>query len=307
MLLGDEIAKVTTAMGIKPCEACKKRADVLNRWSRRGFLKSGLAGILAAARFRRASQLVGAATTEDALLLTRLINTKEADFWLVEGIYGSKKDLAGSKGLPSYKERGGINNNPLIYVLNFDSDELMPGWTWDFVSTRAGYTFVLSQKLDPTNPNAERYVFASDQSAVIYRSMVTAEQPSAKNLDGASAFPGAVPFNHFKEGKLSSIRQTVGRLTLRLVSYTPPQGSCGCTSCAHDQACCEACDTDRCFNVCDDCNLTPQCSSAPCCWNCGSVCYPWCCNPGQPPDCCNDCICCARAACTQCTGMNCIQ
>lgn len=29
--LGDTIAKVTTALGIKPCQPCKKRQDVLNK------------------------------------------------------------------------------------------------------------------------------------------------------------------------------------------------------------------------------------------------------------------------------------
>ncbi len=30
--LGDVVKKVTTAVGIKPCSACQKRAELLNGW-----------------------------------------------------------------------------------------------------------------------------------------------------------------------------------------------------------------------------------------------------------------------------------
>jgi hypothetical protein len=39
--LGDVIKDATKAVGIKPCEGCQKRAEALNRLSRRGILKSG--------------------------------------------------------------------------------------------------------------------------------------------------------------------------------------------------------------------------------------------------------------------------
>ena len=32
MLLGDAIAKLTSAIGIKPCTPCKARQDALNKW-----------------------------------------------------------------------------------------------------------------------------------------------------------------------------------------------------------------------------------------------------------------------------------
>lgn len=34
-LLGDAIADITTALGIRPCDACKKRQETLNNLHRR--------------------------------------------------------------------------------------------------------------------------------------------------------------------------------------------------------------------------------------------------------------------------------
>lgn len=76
---------------------------------------------------------------------------------------------------------------PWLQRLNLESDEILPGLILDFASTSNGYIFTVSEK-----SAAERNVVITDEKAIIYRATFAGELPKARNLAGASAFPGAV-------------------------------------------------------------------------------------------------------------------
>jgi hypothetical protein len=125
------------------------------------------------------------ALLEDAMGLTRTINTLQAVFFAKHGNYATKSEILGSEGLRGLMQRK-ASRLPWPQRLNLESDEILPGLILDFASTANGYIFTVSKKLA-----GARYVVISDEKAIIYLATFAGELPKAHDLAGASAFPGA--------------------------------------------------------------------------------------------------------------------
>lgn len=125
------------------------------------------------------------ALLEDAMGLTRTINTLQAGFFAKHGNYATKSEILGSEGLRGLMQRK-ASRLPWLQRLNLESDEILPGLILDFASTANGYIFIVSEKLA-----GARNVVISDEKAIIYRATAAGELPRAHDLAGASAFPGA--------------------------------------------------------------------------------------------------------------------
>ncbi len=93
--LGDKIEKVASAVGIKPCEGCKKRKGILNDWSRRGFV-GVVGGLFAAAGLSARKlgwQLAGNVDVTNTLNLSRLINMVQRMNFEATGSYFTTEGL----------------------------------------------------------------------------------------------------------------------------------------------------------------------------------------------------------------------
>jgi hypothetical protein len=82
MELGDRIKKTTEALGVKPCEGCKTRAEKLNELSRRGFMRTAVSAAIMAknATLRSMWQVAGATVpigVPEVLGFMRQVNTIE--------------------------------------------------------------------------------------------------------------------------------------------------------------------------------------------------------------------------------------
>lgn len=209
-MLGDGIKKITNAVGIKPCSGCEKRAEALNKWSRRAFI-AGISAAVAAARLSASNMLLSVAdgdnpTPQDALDLMRVFNTIQAEFQ--SGFVGKSKDyvdraeMLGPDGLLRHiahaQRATATRKAALMKKVHPETDEIMAGWELDFFRTVSGYIIVLYEKFDAPNPKAKRNVYTTDQRAIIYRGVVVGfKQPSAASLSKADDFPEVVPWNNF--------------------------------------------------------------------------------------------------------------
>jgi hypothetical protein len=133
------------------------------------------------------------ALLEDAMGLSRTINTLQAEFFAKHGNYATKSEILGSEGLRGLMQRK-ATRHPWLQRLNLESDEILPGLILDFASTSNGYIFTVSEK----SAGAGNVVI-TDEKAIIYRATFAGELPNAHDLAGASAFPGAVSHNEFPD------------------------------------------------------------------------------------------------------------
>jgi len=165
-----------------------KREAFLNRLSRRGFMGSAVVVFIAL----KGTILLAAdedATAHQALSLVRTLVT---DAHLLQGDLGrwpTKLEIL--KMLQDDAQKLGSKAPPWTAMLDFESEELLRGWKFDYQSRTDGFVFTVSRK----NAAAPREVFITDEIGVIYHATVSGPIPKAKELKTAKEFPGAVPFN----------------------------------------------------------------------------------------------------------------
>jgi hypothetical protein len=133
--------------------------------------------------------------------------------------------------------------------------EVISGWTLDFFlkPDNAGYIHVLAETLDPTQEDAIRAIFVSDEWAVIYRGTIAGkEQPAANSLSHARDFPGVLSHDHYARNNQPSFIEKGARL-LKVAAfslaaplmncpanncYPPPSSSCyNCCKCQKPVGC----------------------------------------------------------------------
>ena len=272
--LGDVLKRCTQAVGIKPCKGCEERAEKLNVWSRRKFM--GVAGAVSSGLLFTTTKVWGMADRTqqfiiDGLSLLRWLNTIQVEWFERDGRYATKTELLGASGLLKEirKYKRGTQNGDYLAKLNLESDELFPGWHFDFASTADGYVIVLLEMASKSN----RVVFTTDQTASIFRGVTSGEgAPSAHDLanSGAKDFPGVVPHDQFRESGFLG-----GMIFGPLASFARKmlQDTGQCASCCYWSA-------GICGSGCNNppCSCMFNCGGYPCAWcwfgqhNCGTCC-----------------------------------
>lgn len=180
----------------------------INGMSRRDFVKgmsfaAGYAMVSVKSTFARAT---AKPDENPPLFLLRAINTIELDYYYShdnhwgdkEAVYGTTDSgLTGIKQCQQEMHDKGMHNSRGLseatmnwaISLNLDrhTDEIMPGWKWDFALTR-GYVVIVYGI--PGEKGAEVPVYATDDDAVIYRAYLT-EVPKASKLIHARWLPNS--------------------------------------------------------------------------------------------------------------------
>lgn len=266
MELGDKVAKVTGALGIKKCEGCKKRQAELNvlseQFSRRGFV----AGLTATALFIKNKAVwaawditqSGAPPMEhaQALGLIRTINISALHFHHENGEYPNQVDLLTT--VIAHKDKVIDPNDPnLAYfrAMTPNGSQIIPGWTLDHVQLNGGYRTILA------GPD---WVYISSHTGVIYQ---VASRPSVmpkaiELIVGAEDFPNSYPL-----GGIPPLSYVPPTLWERIKTFWSPVYAQGCHTCTF--ACCES-NCPYCFAAsCGNCDFN-NCSNVGV-WNCSCV------------------------------------
>jgi hypothetical protein len=97
-MLSDKIKSVTKAVGIEPCSGCLKRAETLDGWQRRGFIRTGTLALIALknSTLKLAWQAAGKTipvTLQEALSLVRMINTVQTIWHHSHGKHASREEV----------------------------------------------------------------------------------------------------------------------------------------------------------------------------------------------------------------------
>lgn len=189
---------------------------MLNEWGRRSFLGKAVMSLA----LMRTSFLRGFTTPQEkdalnALELTRVLIVSEMKFFNFEFADGPHYKYVGQAELlgtdepglgwfiqtdevKGHKTAGGAAVRSL--TPGDRHGEVLAGWITEVYAEPKRFIIINSKKIDTANPNASRDVFVSDQDVVIYRAKVYGPiQPAASSLAKASDFPGAVPFNLYRE------------------------------------------------------------------------------------------------------------
>jgi hypothetical protein len=230
-----------------------------------GFLVAGVKSVLAG------TQAPSNQTNADyphryvGVSVVRLLNTAQAWHRNAGGAYAGLPELHNSSALQRLRdwdeaERVGIGKT-LIDSLNFDSDEIVPGWALKFhlFEDRAGY-FMTLKDLTKTPTT----VFSTDHIGLIYEGVPL---PGSKvNLDSITDLEEFKLRSNLRPLAASPHRN---KAVLQFVTRTLTMFAClvGCQSCS-DPPCCHSCGC-----TCMDSNIDQLCV------NCGcESCY-WCCTP----------------------------
>jgi hypothetical protein len=195
--LGNAIADATAALGIEPCDPCKKRVQILNEVGRRGFAK-GTALILLMMMttvLEAAWQVAGGDKTlhyTHVLGFARTINTVAQVLKDETGVFPSRDALLGENGLLKHKRHAkpGTGTYEWASRLNFMSDEILPGWVFSYKTDGNEYTASMT---------SESLTIIWDDEASIYMSNVKPDlKPPSGGYGGrARDFPGALPWEEY--------------------------------------------------------------------------------------------------------------
>jgi hypothetical protein len=253
--LGDVIKRATSAVGIKPCTGCQKRATQLNNWGRRNFIGRGMTGALVAG-FSAKNAVLGWAWKQAgvtiplganvALGLVRTLNTMQNTNKGYRGRYATQEEMWID---PMHGIVGQLANayGPVrewLDVLNITTNVVLPGWTLDFAVVSTGYRLILAGAKD---------VLITDEVGVIYHANRPLQPVPASSLASAKDFPDAVVYNKFRPS-----------WTRRILDFFVPTVYAGAECLSHDGHTCE--DQDGACN----CALI-------CCIGCNAICA------GGPP------------------------
>lgn len=249
--LGDVIKDATKAVGIKPCEGCQKRAEALNRLSRRGILKSGALALFGLKNstlmwlWEQAGATVPV-SVDLALGLVRQLNTIQAVLKGFAGAYGTQHILLTDPvhGIVSFVPRLNTDTFPGDWIyewlsrVDFSSNNVLPGWVLDFVLMNDGYRLIL---------NGPQDVLITDETGVIYRAPITQNAPKAVQLTNAKSYPNGVPHNLYEPGQ--SLRQRLLDFFTPKVVHAAPTGCDSISHCLATWGSCCACATNCCGPV----------------------------------------------------------
>ncbi len=182
MELGDKIKQVTDAVGIKQCSGCTERQSFLNQVGRRGFIGALAFAVVSFKNWQAITNRTDA-TPNQAMLFARSLVTNALVLREELGRYPSKVELLG------LQERAAkLPGSPAwTTLLDFDSDEVLNGWKFDFAHKADGYLFILNDKLGN--------VLVTSHAGLIYHATNGGLIPKAEELDNPEAFPGAVPYS----------------------------------------------------------------------------------------------------------------
>lgn len=196
MELGDAVERGAKILGVKPCEGCKRRKEVLNTISRRGVIGGGLAVLLLAKNtlLKGAWKIAGAEIPLDlpsVLGFIRTANSVQRVASIGNETFLSKEDML--LGVASHKEHFSPTNPGYAWMSRFRlaADEVLPGWTLDFDWNRNSYRFVL---------RGTQYTFITDETGGIYRAQTPQTAPTAKRIQRAADFPSAVGLGALMSG-----------------------------------------------------------------------------------------------------------
>jgi hypothetical protein len=252
ILLGTMVKRVTSALGIPSCLNCEKRKEIMDNWSRRGFI-GGLAAVGVAAKMKF-WQTVVKPDSSHALTLARTLNSVQNALYFEHNQtrYGTKEEAWAV--LYDGMRRHNQENTPsgaFWRSLNLESEEITPGWLLDYASTPAGYTFIILAK-----DKSEIYI--SDQIGVIYRAPVPEKDiPKARSLPAAKDFPGAVVHDQFIAERQSTVlSRFLSALGIPVAVYAQT-GACA--------ECCTGCSEGN-------CDTKPHCAA----FDCGGLPCTWC-------------------------------
>ena len=222
---------------------------MLNRFSRRGLLRSfGLMGV-AAPFFRMFGVQTEPSPENKALEACRVVNTIMAILNEEDGHYPDESRFR-QRLKQVIDER---RHNDFVLQMKWEGPEILAGWRFElFVKSPAHYVFFISDG---------QTVFTSDDEAVIYTGKVNADAPPHQFIHHAKDYPGVVSWEKAMPPK------TVGRVTRFLLG----QGGC----------------LGQCWQICAGCCGACRSSASGCCYNCGNSFCTWCCSGTKPPLCCN--------------------
>jgi hypothetical protein len=200
MKLGDKVAEVTEALGVKPCEGCKKRQETLNTISRRGIIGGGLLSLLL---FKDGSVRFGWKVSAQDPPVTPIL----ASTFMSMGI-NAQLQRADKTGY--YVDRDTMFVDIVSHKEHFDPDSGGYAWMsrftpgkgakaldqWTIVFTlvpyslypdrfKNGYRFALYN---------DKMVIISDETGMHYQAPLPDKFPDLSQLTRAELFPGAVPF-----------------------------------------------------------------------------------------------------------------
>lgn len=260
-LLGDRIKTLTSAVGIKPCSNCQKRALHMNeldrnfRDRRRNFIK----GVTVSAFMLRNSmlkamwQITGQEAPEPVVWARAILaqfQTNMEMFRKKDGHYPSPDVVWGyiigkiekSKDKPPFK-------------IDPHAKEIIPGWTFDFAEKPKGYVIVFKGPV---------YTLISGQSkdTPIFQLSTQPNQPKASEVPSALDYPGvrdAYPehiSSMIREGLLTEedIPPKLKRKSLtawqRITNwFIPSVYAFHCGTCSPVQGC-DSCDCSACEPFC---------------------------------------------------------
>jgi hypothetical protein len=279
MELGDKVKAVTEAVGVKQCSECKKRQNLLNIWSRRGFIGGSTAALsyLTLVVKLKAQSVFVLPDNSSAVQLLRAVSTIQTAAH-DNGGYVTKGAIIARllETQHSHAHEEG-DTGEWARSLNLESDDIMPGWSWDYSSKADGFLVIAAATAE--NVDMPRAVYVLDENNLIHRAEATGKVPRASSIRKASDFPGAEPYDSF----LGPERQSwASRLFLRmgLVDTVKAAGRC-----ANNTACCLCCGRNG--GSCGD-------SHSGCFFACASSDCKFCQIPGGSFCCCP----CCKAACT---------
>jgi hypothetical protein len=294
MLLGDRIKEATSALGVKPCTSCEERAAMLNLIgrNRRGFIANAALLLFVGknALLDAAWQLAGATppvSVEAARGFVQQFNTTQL-VWYFNNQRHASLDEAYQE-IIKHKEHFKPGTGAYSWMSRFNpfSKEVLPGWTIDFVQVQAGYPRWLNDK-DEVNDGyrlilrGDRHTIITDEDMVVYQAKTPETVPAAASLQNARDFPGAVPFDLFKDDAVS----LWNRIERFFTPTTVHAQICECTPTDHCIPCngCANCLTACCSNVtCSSIKPAHGCVAAIGCSNCKILSTV--CNSGTCTDC----------------------
>jgi hypothetical protein len=298
MKLGDVVERGAKIVGVKPCEGCKRRKEVLNTISRRGVIWGGVTALLLAknAIMQAAWKVAGVEAPVDlptALGLVRTANTVQSNAFLSSGTHLSKEDML--LGVASHKEHFPPNSPGYGWMsrLRPASNEPIPGWSLDFVWDQKSYRFIL---------RGAQYTIVTDEVAGIYRARTPQTAPTAQHLQRAADFPGAVGL-----GAIVSDEGAPPTAWERIKDFFTPKTVYAQLSCCASSRDCYLCGCNSCLV---GCCITSYCTGGhrlnECCFNMGCVsggfeCIWYCASCAN-----GDCMCCASLFSTCCCAPGCI-
>jgi hypothetical protein len=130
---------------------------MLNELGRRRFVGSVMSGLVAVNLKMLTTIDVDGIPVQDAIGLMRTLNTIQSVLRdKTTGEYASKDQMLGPHGLQNHQ----MPELPWMAQLNFNSDEILPGWTLAFLLRPGGYVLTLLSRAE---------VLTTTERGVIYR------------------------------------------------------------------------------------------------------------------------------------------